>query len=66
MVNNIRNNTISKIDAKKDLITLNEIENAEMIRYKNCTPGHKQLLNLFDNLLYVIFTDKTWIRKSRR
>ena len=66
MVNNIRNNTISKIDAKKDLITLNEIENAETIRYKNCTPGHKQLLNLFDNLLYVIFTDKTWIRKSRR
>ena len=59
LVNNIKNNTISKIDAKKDLNTLIEIENPEMIRYKNCTPGHKQLLNLFDNLLYVILTDKT-------
>ena len=66
MVNNIKNNTINKIDAKKDLNILNEIENAEMIRYKNCTPGHKQLLNLFDNLLYVILTDKTWIGNSRR
>ena len=66
MVNNIKNNTINRIDAKKDLNIVNEIENAEMIRYKNCTPGHKQLLNLFGNLLYVILTDKTWIGNSRR
>ena len=38
MVNNIRNNTISEIDAKKDLNTLNEIKNAEIIKYKKCTP----------------------------
>ena len=29
LVNNIRNNTISEIDAKKDLNTLNDIKNAE-------------------------------------
>ena len=32
LVNNIRNNTISKISAKKDLNTLNEIKNEEMIK----------------------------------
>ena len=32
LVNNIRNNTISEIDAKKDLNTLNEIKNAEIIK----------------------------------
>ena len=37
MVNNIRNNTISEIDAKKDLNTLNEIKNVETIKYKKCT-----------------------------
>ena len=59
LVNNIRNNTISEIDAKKDLNTLNEIKNAEIIKYKKRTPGHKELLNLFDDLLDVILTDKT-------
>ena len=33
LVNNIRNNTISEIFAKKDLNTLNEIKNAEIIKY---------------------------------
>ena len=37
LVNNIRNNTISEIDAKKDLNTLNEIKNAEIIKYKKRT-----------------------------
>ena len=59
MVNNIRNNTISEIDAKKDLNTLNEIKNAEIIKYKKCTPKQKELLNLFNDLLDVILTDKT-------
>ena len=59
MVNNIRNNTISEIDAKKDLNTLNEIKNAEIIKYKKRTPGHKELLNLFNDLLDIILTDKT-------
>ena len=59
MVNNIRNNTISEIDAKKDLNKLNEIKNVEIIKYKKRTPGHKKLLNLFNNLLNIILTDKT-------
>ena len=59
MVNNIRNNTISEIDAKKDLNALNEIKNVEIIKYKKRTPGHKKLLNLFDDLSDIILTDKT-------
>ena len=37
LVNNIKNNTISEIDAKKDLNTLNKIKNAEIIKYKKRT-----------------------------
>ena len=37
LVNNITNNTISEIDAKKDLNTLNEIKNSEMMKYKKRT-----------------------------
>ena len=59
MVNNIRNNTISEIDAKKDLNALNEIKKAEIIKYKKRTPGHKKLLNWFNDLLYIFLTDKT-------
>ena len=65
LVNNIRNNTISEIDAKKDLNTLNKIKNAEMIKYKKRTPGHKELLNLLDNLLDIILTDKTLESESQ-
>ena len=66
MVNNIKNNTISEIDAKKDLNTLNEIKNAEIIKYKKCTPKQKELLNLFNNLLDTIFTDETLKSKSQK
>ena len=59
MVNNIRNNTISEISAKKDLNALNKIKNAEIIKYRKRTPNHKELLNLFDDLLDAILTDKT-------
>ena len=59
LVNNIKNNTISEIDAKKDLNALNEIKNVEIIKYKKRTPGHKKLLNLFDDLSDIILTDKT-------
>ena len=41
LVNNIRNNTISERDAKKDLNELNEIKNVETIKYKKRTPGIK-------------------------
>ena len=59
LVNNIKNNTISKTDAKKDLNKLNEMKNVETIKYKKCTPGHKELLNLFNGILDIILTDKT-------
>ena len=59
MVNDIRNNTISEISAKKGLNKLNEIKNVEIIKYKKRTPKQKKLLNLFNNLLDTILTDKT-------
>ena len=59
MVNNIRNNTISETFAKKDLNTLNKIKTAEIIKCRKRTPGHKELLNLFNNLLDAILTYKT-------
>ena len=65
MVNNIKNNTISEIDAKKDLNKLNEIKNVETMKYKKCTPGHKELLNLFNDLLDIILTDKTLESESQ-
>ena len=65
LVNNIRNNTISEISAKKGLNTLNEIKNAEIIKYKKCTPKQKELLNLFNDLLDTILTDKTLNSESQ-
>ena len=34
LVNNIRNNTISEISAKKDLNTLNELKNVGITKHK--------------------------------
>ena len=65
MVNDIRNNTISEISAKKDLNTLNEIKNAEIIKYKKPTPKHKELFNLFNDLLDTILADKTLESESQ-
>ena len=59
MVNNISNNTINEISAKKSLNTLNEIKNAEIIKYKKRTSKHKKILNLFNDLLDIILTDRT-------
>ena len=59
LVNNIRNNTISEISAKKGLNTLNEIKDAEIIKYKQHTPKHKELLNFLNDLLDAILIDKT-------
>ena len=58
MANNIKNNTISEIFAKKGLNTLNEIKNAEIIKYKKRTLGQKELLNLFNDLSDTILIDK--------
>ena len=66
MVNNIENNTGSEIDVKENLNTLNEIKNEETIKYKKHTPGHKELLNLFNDLLDIILTDKTLESESRK
>ena len=38
LVNNVRNNTISEISAKKGLNKLNKIKHAAIIKYKKCTP----------------------------
>ena len=58
MVNNIKDNTISEIDAKKRLNTLNIIKNSE-IKHRRLISGQKSLLNLFDDLSNIILTDKT-------
>ena len=65
LVNNMKNNTISEIDAKKDLNILKKKRNAETIKYKKRTPGHKKLSNLFNNLSNIILTDKTLESESQ-
>ena len=57
LINNIKDNTISEIDAKKRLTTLNKIKNAET-KHKRLIPGQKELLNLFHDLSDIILTDK--------
>ena len=47
-------------------INLNKIKNAEIIKYKKGTPGHKELLNLFNELLDIILTDKTLESESQK
>ena len=58
MVNDIKDNAISVIDARKRLNTVNIIKNSE-IKHKRLIPGQKELLNLFDDLSDIILTDKT-------
>ena len=65
LVNNIRNNTISKIDTKKDLDKLKKIKNAEIIKSEKCTPGHKKLIKLFNHLSDLISTDKILESKNQ-
>ena len=62
LVNNIRNNTISEIDVKKDLNALNKIKNVGIIKYKKCTLGLKKL---FNDLLNIILTDWTLESESQ-
>ena len=51
---------------KKGLNTLNEITNAEIIKYKRHTPEQKELLNLFNDLLDTILADKTIESKRQK
>ena len=64
MVNNIKDNTISELDAKKRLNTLTIIQNSE-IKHRRLIPGQKELLNLFDDLSNIILTDKTLKSESQ-
>ena len=41
LVNKVKTNVISEISARKGLNTLNEIKNADIIKYKKRTPGQK-------------------------
>ena len=59
MVNNIKNNKISEIVAKKALKTLNELKHAVITKQKKRTPKQNEILNLFNNLSYTLLTDKT-------
>ena len=65
LVNNIKNNTISEVDAKKYLNAFDEIRNVETIKYKKHTPGHQKLINLFNDLSGIILTDKTLESESQ-
>ena len=66
MVNNIKDNTISEISAKNGLNALNKIKKAGIIEYKKRTPKQKELLNLLNDLLDVILTDKTLKSKAQK
>ena len=51
---------------KKDLNTLNEINNAEIIKYKRCTSKQKKLLSiLFKDLLDTFLTNKSESQKDK-
>ena len=66
MVNNIENNTISEISAKKDLNTLNDVKNEGITKQKKPTPKQKEFLNLFNDLTDTILTDKTLKLESQK
>ena len=61
MVNNIKNDTISETDAKKNLNALSKQTNKKtvIIKHKKRTPGNRKSLNLFNDLSDIILTDKT-------
>ena len=63
MIDNIKNNTIIEISAKKRLNTLNEIKKRR--NNKRRTSGQKELLNLFNNLLDTTLSDKTLKSESQ-
>ena len=41
------------------------MKNVKTMKYKKCTPGQKELLNLFNDLFDIILTDKTLESESR-
>ena len=65
MVNNITNNTVNEISAEKCLNKLNKLKNSGITKQKKRTPKQKELLNLFNDLLDTILTDKTLKSESQ-
>ena len=63
LINNIKNNTISKADAKQKLNALNEIKKAE-IKGKHLITRQKILLKLFDELIERIFNNNVSVNKD--
>ena len=63
MVNNIKNNAISEVDAKKKINELNEIKKAE-IKGKCLINGQKILLNSFDDLVEAIFNKNKTVNED--
>ena len=61
MINDIKNNKISWALAKQKLNALNEIKKAET---KNKLNGQKILLNLFDDLVEVIFNNNKIVNED--
>ena len=59
LVNNIKDNTISEIDAKKRFNKLNKQKKNAEIKYKSLILGQKELLNLLNVLSDIILTDET-------
>ena len=55
MINNIKNNTISEVDAKKKINKLKKIKNVET-RGKKLIKIQKTLLSLFDDLKTILIT----------
>ena len=65
LVNNITNNTINEISAKKSLNKLKKLKNSGITKQKKHTPKQRELLNLFNDLLDTILTDKTLKSESQ-
>ena len=63
LVNNIKNNTISEVDAKKKINELNEIKKVE-IENKRLINGQKILLNLLDDLVEAIFNNNKIVNED--
>ena len=66
LVLNIKNNTVSKISAKKDLNTLNQLKNVWRRKQKKHTPKQKELLNLFNDLSDTTLSNKTLESESQK
>ena len=67
LVNNIRNNAISEISAKRGLNTLKEIKNVGITKQKKTHAQTKRVMKLIQRFIRYNFNQQnTKIRKSRR